>query len=285
MQFSVTLGKRLLLLLFIFVIGFITVSVVSTFTFLKFGCNFTPAVRIITVIQDLLMFIFPAVITALLITRQPAELLAVNKRPPFMPLLFGILALVFSIPAMNFLICLNESLPLPDDLAATLRAMEDNAAEMVIAMQGPHTVPNLIMSILIVSIFAGLSEEILFRGAFQRIMVTGGVNAHAAIWISAIIFSAMHMQFFGFFPRMLLGALFGYTLWWTRSLWVPIILHAFNNGMYVVSEWINNGNEAESTSFLNDIGTGDDLLLNIASVAVTAVCLWLARKSSMSIGK
>lgn len=285
MQFSVSLGKRLLLLLFIFVIGFFIVSIISAFALTKFGADSTPAVRIVTVFQDLFMFIFPAVITAVLITRQPAELLELNKRPPLMPLLFGILALIFSIPAMNFLIHLNESIPLPEELASALRAMEDNAAGMVIAMQGPHTVPNLIMSLLIVSIFAGLSEEILFRGAFQRIMATGGVNAHAAIWIAAIVFSAMHMQFFGFFPRLLLGAFFGYLLWWTRSLWIPIILHAFNNGMYVVSEWIYNGKSEDSTSVLNDIGTGDDLLLNIASVAITAICLWLARKSSMSIGK
>ncbi len=78
---------------------------------------------------------------------------------------------------------------------------------------------------------------IFFRGALQRIMATGGVSAHAAIWIAAFVFSAFHMQFFGFLPRLLIGAFFGYLLWWSGSLWLPVCAHALNNTMALVLEW------------------------------------------------
>ena len=53
-----------------------------------------------------------------------------------------------------------------------------------------------------------------------------------------MLFSAMHMQFFGFFPRMLLGALFGYLLVWTGSLWVPVFAHFFNNASAVIAYYL-----------------------------------------------
>jgi membrane protease YdiL (CAAX protease family) len=44
----------------------------------------------------------------------------------------------------------------------------------------------------------------------------------------------MHFQFFGFIPRLLLGALFGYYYYWSKNLWIPIIAHVLNNGIIVI---------------------------------------------------
>ena len=59
-------------------------------------------------------------------------------------------------------------------------------------------------------------------------------NSHLGIWITAILFSALHLQFFGFLPRMLLGALFGYLFQWTGNLWLPIVAHFINNAVGVI---------------------------------------------------
>ena len=96
----------------------------------------------------------------------------------------------------------------------------------------------LAVNVLIVGVAAGFSEELLFRGAFQRLLTTGGMNRHLAVWAVAFVFSAVHMQFFGFFPRLLLGAYFGYLLLWTRNIWVPVAAHTLNNTIYVVTAWI-----------------------------------------------
>ena len=77
----------------------------------------------------------------------------------------------------------------------------------------------------------GIGEEMLFRGTIQRIFSEGKVNTHIAVWCSAFIFSALHFQLFGFIPRMLLGAFFGYLYVWSGSLWLPILAHALNNSL------------------------------------------------------
>ncbi len=269
---SLSLGKSLLLLLCIFVIGFFIVGVLSSLVMMAFGAS-TPAMRIITVLQDVLVFIAPAVITAVMVTRQPATLMCIDSRPPLNPTLIGACTLLCSIPAMNFVIWLNTNVPLPADLHHALMAMEESANAAVESLMGPHTVGNLILSVLIVGVFAGLSEELLFRGGLQRLLVVGGVNHHVAIWTTAFFFSLLHMQFFGFVPRMLLGAFFGYMLFWTGSIWVPVILHTLNNTIYVIAEWLNYG--SDSPSSVDSIGSGTDIAYVIISVVLTALGLTL----------
>ena len=112
---------------------------------------------------------------------------------------------------MNWLIHFNEGIHLPESMAGieqAMRSMEDMAQANVELVQGGAGIGDLIMSILIVGIFAGFCEELLFRGAFVRLLVSMKLNIHAAIWIVAFVFSALHFQFYGFFPRLLLGALF-----------------------------------------------------------------------------
>lgn len=276
MQFNITLGKRLLFLLFAFLIGYFVVALLSAFIVYKWGTDSTPAMRILTVMQDVFMFVAPAMLTAVICTRQPAQLLAVDRPLNLRLLILGVCVMICAMPALNCVIWLNGQLPLPEGIEATLRLMEDSAATMVITLQGEHTIPNLIMSVLIVGVFAGLSEELLFRGAFQRLMVTGGLNAHAAIWIAAAVFSLMHMQVYGFVPRMLLGAFFGYSLWWSRCLWLPIILHTLNNAVYVISQYASGGSESTIDTF----GAGSDFVYVVISVVMTGFGLMLMRRTA-----
>ena len=93
-----------------------------------------------------------------------------------------------------------------------------------------NSISSLLINMVMIGVIPAIGEEFLFRGALQKIFSEWTKNKHLGIWISAILFSAMHLQFYGFIPRMLLGALFGYTLLWTGSLWIPIFGHFVNNG-------------------------------------------------------
>jgi membrane protease YdiL (CAAX protease family) len=200
--------------------------------------------------------IVPALVTAVVITRRPADFLTVKTAPQFKHIIIAILTLIVATPAMNAVIHWNESITLPESMSAfeqNLKALEENSRQSVQILQGENTVLNLIVSILIVGVAAGFSEELFFRGTLQNLLHTGGYKSHTAIWITAIIFSALHLQFYGFVPRVLLGAYFGYVLIWTRSLWVPICVHAFNNIAYIVAQWVATAKGAESSQF-DEIG-------------------------------
>ena len=133
--------------------------------------------------------------------------------------------------------------------------------------------------------------------------------SHVAIWVTAFIFSAIHVQFYGFVPRMLMGAMFGYVLAWTGSLWVPIVMHFVNNGIAVVSYQISAVSlqpsdvslqpsdvsrqlsevssqmsavslQPSETSIADTIGAGDTWWLGLISLAAVCGLLWLIRQLS-----
>src|SRR5690606_21183338 len=97
----------------------------------------------------------------------------------------------------------------------------------------------LILGILVIGVLAGIGEEYLFRGILQPKLHIYTGNAHAGIWLAAFIFSAIHFQFYGFLPRLMLGALFGYLYYYSGSLVYPIIAHILNNVFTVVAVYLS----------------------------------------------
>ena len=95
----------------------------------------------------------------------------------------------------------------------------------------------LIFNILVIALVPALGEEMIFRGWIQRQLMRIINRPHVAIWASAAIFSAIHFQFLGFLPRLLLGVLLGYLYFWTGSLWVSIFAHFLNNGLQVIAQY------------------------------------------------
>ena len=286
MNLSLTFGKRLFFFACITVLFYVVTSLVVGFIVWKGGADAPKWMRIAAVLQDLLLFIVPAVITAMVCTRLPARFLMIDSRPASSAVFIAICTLIVSVPAMNQIIMWNDSISLPESMASleqSMRHAEEAAREQVAVLIGGTSVMSLVVSIAIVGILAGLSEELFFRGAFQRLLTTGGVNVHVAVWIVAILFSAMHMQFYGFFPRMLLGAYFGYLVVWTRSLWVPVIAHIFNNTVYICGQWAMeralpadaagaSDAAASAPSAVDSLGQGNWFLV-AASVVLTIIGL------------
>lgn len=271
MQLTLTLNKRLMLLLCTVVVGFFITGVLAAVLMAAFSAT-TFVVRMVTMLQDILVFIVPPVVTAVIVTRQPATLLCLDGRLRLLSMLLWMLLVVVSIPAMNVVVSANASMPLPEGIRDALLEAEAHAAETIATLCGPHTVGNLIVSVLIVGVMAGVGEELLFRGGLQRMLTTGGINHHTAIWVTAAIFSLVHMQMLGFVPRMLLGAMFGYALYYTGSIWVPMLMHALNNTIYVISQWtIDGGGDA----MLDNLGVSGNKAVDIAwmLVSLTLVCV------------
>lgn len=269
-----TFRQRLVFFICISVFGLAVAGLAGGFIMTKFPMS-TPAMRIASVLQSLFQMIIPAIATAMIVSRRPASFLAIDRSIDWRTLGLAIVTLVVATPMMNMVISFNETLSLPESMKPfeeALRAMETRAGESIGLLQGAHTPGNLVMNILIIGVLAGLGEELFFRGTFVRLLTTGRINRHVAVWTVAVIFSAMHLQFFGFVPRTLLGAYFGYLLVWSRCLWIPVIVHAANNIIYVVSHYFSKGT-GDGASFIDRIGTGDDYLALGVSAALTVAAL------------
>lgn len=285
-RLAVRPAVSLILLACLFIFFLMATAFIMQFLVSKIP-NQAGALRIGAVIQDLLVFIIPAIATAMVSTRLPARLLMIDSKPTLIMILATLAAMIVSVPAMNLLVEWNNSVEFPDSLsevAAQMRAMEDAAEKSVEILMGGTSIGSLIISILIIGVMAGFSEELFFRGALQRIL-TFSTNAHVAIWLTAFIFSAFHLQFFGFFPRLLLGAFFGYLLYWSGSLWLPIAAHVFNNSIVAIVQWMRQrqliGVDLDKVG--SNPGETPDMILFIISIILTLVAIFILYHISQSV--
>lgn len=114
------------------------------------------------------------------------------------------------------------------------RAKEEQLRELTEYLTKFDDIGGLFTGLIVIAVLPAIGEEIVFRGVLQRKFYHITSSHHMAIWIAAIFFSAIHLQFYGFFPRLLLGALFGYIYYWSGNLWYPIFAHFVNNGFTLV---------------------------------------------------
>lgn len=156
-----------------------------------------------------------------------------------------ILLVITFMPFDAIIIEWNQNLHLPETLAPIeqwIRDKEKGLEGITKYLTTFKTTAQLLVAILVIAIIPAIGEETLFRGILQRNFSIWTGNAHVGIWLSAALFSAIHVQFLGFFPRMLLGALFGYLYLWSGNLWVAILAHFVNNGFTVLMVYLHQRN-------------------------------------------
>ena len=199
--------------------------------------NTIATLKIIQGLSVLVVFVFPAVLFAVFWTNSRIHYLGITKSPAIGTLVCAGIGMLFAMPMINWLADINQHLDLPEALSGIetwMKISEEKAKVLTEAFTKGTSVGVLILNLIVIALMAALSEEIFFRGVLQKVLIDCTRNKHIGVWISAIIFSAFHMQFFGFLPRMLMGAYLGYLFLWSGSLWPGIFAHFVNNGMAVV---------------------------------------------------
>lgn len=192
-------------------------------------------------IQSIGVFIIPPFAIAWFIHGKPSVFLQVNKKPDYKSVLFVIAIIYFANPFINWMTEINSKLTLPEWMNSVeiwMRNSENQANQITEAFLSTTSMATVLTNIAMIAILPAIGEELLFRGIIQQLFKRKFGNAHAAIWISAAIFSALHMQFFGFLPRIVLGAMFGYMLEWSGTLWLPMIAHFVNNATAVIAYYL-----------------------------------------------
>ena len=156
--------------------------------------------------------------------------------PAFLLVLLSGLLIIIIMPANSAVINWNANLDFPgfmDGFERWAREQEDSLAEIMKLITRFDTVGDLLIGLVVFALIPAVGEELVFRGIAQRQFFRWLENQHVAIWVTAIIFGAIHVQFFGFFPRVFLGALFGYLYFWSGRIIVPMVAHFVNNGFTV----------------------------------------------------
>lgn len=235
------------------------------------------SVRWLQFAQAIGMFVVPPLVLAYLWSDKPLRYLCLDNKPDLINVLFVVLFMVLVIPFVNLLGEWNQQLRLPHAFAAIeaqMKASEAGIALLTKKLLDVHSLKGLFGNVFLMAFIPAFGEELFFRGAFQQI-IQNKKNAIMAIWLTAFIFSAIHFQFYGFIPRLLMGAFFGYLLVWSGNLWLPVLAHFTNNTVAIVFYYLkNNGFQVFD---IDTLGTGDTLWVGYVSGLLTLILIFLFR--------
>lgn len=194
--------------------------------------------RLLNAIATFFSFFLPAFILSAIVSRRPFGELGFNTvfSAKQVATVFG-----FALAAILFggaLGVLNEKIPLPKDLYAKAKALEETYKNATLAMARMRNFPDYLAALLTVAVAPAVFEEVLFRGAFQRVFVGWTHRKWAGILITSLLFSAIHFSYFGFLPRLALGIVLGLIYFYSRNLWLSILLHFLNNALVVTQLYV-----------------------------------------------
>lgn len=274
------LFQLLTLLLFMLVGAILSTLVGSGIQWLTYGLHgditgHPGSMRLLQLTSALGTFLLPSLCTAWTCSERPEEYLSIRKVSDarLWPLVFA--SVILLSPTMSLLSLLNEQMQLPAFMAPAeewMRAQEELMKQLTEILIGNGDASTLVANLIVVAVAAGVTEEFLFRGTLQRIIGRWTDNPHVIIWSAAILFSAFHLQFYGFLPRMVLGAYFGYLLFWSRSIWIPVFAHFANNALAVIA--MSDSQLKDSEFVTGDIPRED--LLQFGLVAAFTLILFIS---------
>ena len=136
-----------------------------------------------------------------------------------------------------YLMMLNEVLMLASGLIAACMVLGFRKLPFslgAVEVAGVLFSPISLLSSLLLYFLVAVTEEVIGRGFILGRMLDGGVNKFVALFISAVLFSLMHLfnpsfAFVPFLNIMLAGCFLGASYIYTRNLCFPIALHWFWN--------------------------------------------------------
>jgi membrane protease YdiL (CAAX protease family) len=238
--------------------------------------------KILQAVQTIFMFLVPALLFPFVIKHNFTRYLQVEITRQRILWVLTPLFIISMIPVINWLAALNSQMDLPASLDGIEKWMADKekyATNLLDKLLRTDNTAQLVGNILLIAVLPAIAEEFLFRGALQRVFIRLTNNIHAGIIVTAIVFSAIHMQFFGFVPRFLLGLVFGYFMIWTGSIWLPVLAHFTNNFLGVLYYHFYQGEIHEG--YFDTIGaTNETIPILILSFLVSGFIMYVIYQKS-----
>jgi len=196
------------------------------------------AIMFMQAVSTLFMFFLPVYFFAMICYRNPSKFMGFTTNFNYRQVLivFGILILTF--PLSGALAELNKIIPIPQSLELRFKAMEAAREAQEAALININSFSKYIISLIVIAVLPAIFEEVCFRGGLQNILVRWFKNPWVAILVTAIIFSAIHISYYGFLVRFGLGVVLGFIFYYSGSLWLSILFHFLYNGLQVTALYV-----------------------------------------------
>lgn len=235
--------------------------------------------KYLQLVQSIAIFIVPALLAAMLFSAKPRQWLGFFK-PEDKAIVLAILSLIAIQPFITWLAEVNSQITLPNSFAALsewMQASEKASNTLIFQFLDSSNPSAILFNVFLIAIIPALGEEMLFRGSIQPLLAGILKSKHLAVLLTAILFSAMHLQFLTFLPRFVLGVLLGYMLVYGKSIWYPIAAHFTNNALSLIIFYYYRKYKPELNPLEPTPGESS-LLLAIFSVILLCVLMYYFRK-------
>ena len=234
-------------------------------------------IRGMLLIQFISLFLIPSFLFALFSDPRPAKWLGL-KNSKSIYFILGVAALFLAFPLVELTGVFNQDfIPETTKLGKWMKKSEEEAARQLVFLLQRNTVEDLLKNLLFIAVFAGFGEELFFRGVLQRIFIKLFKSPWAGIIVTAVFFSAIHMQFYGFIPRFILGLLLGLVYWYSGSLWPGIFAHFIYDAFFVLLVYLNPSMATQEGPVLK---SGNQVIMGLVSALLLVAVVYLMKKKS-----
>ncbi|MBT6808615.1 MAG: CPBP family intramembrane metalloprotease [Flavobacteriales bacterium] len=280
------------------IVGFLSSAIITTDTEILRSDLTNPdnifLIKLMQLITSVFIFIVPALLLSYFEGGNLFNNLDLRKKIKRQNVLLIILIMLFSqiLVAVSMqwnLEIINSLKSFIPSVVESMKLMEENAKTITEAFLKMENTSDLLFNLFLIAFIPAIGEEMVFRGVLQKKLHSILQSHHLAIFVSSFIFSAIHMQFFGFLPRFILGIILGYLFYYSKNLWMPIIAHFINNALAVLLMYPAFANKLKAlfqepshdwdvTDPVNQIMQNPDLFQVFFSVSVVLIFIYLFKK-------
>jgi uncharacterized protein len=236
--------------------------------------NLTKAMLLQT-ISTLVIMAIPAFALARIITKKPTEYLGFSSKIDYQQILLVVAIAIVGMLLSGSLGEVSKLIPLPNSWKIKADKLEASFEKGVMIFANMKTTTDYLLSILMIAILPAIFEELLFRGALQKVLIDWFKRPHIAILVASILFSLVHLSIYGFLSRMVLGMVLGYVFYYSKNIWLNILMHFINNGVGITLMYIAMKKGASAKDSMSDT-----LPVWVAPIAIIVmiVLLWFYKK-------
>jgi uncharacterized protein len=222
------------------VLGSIALAAIMNESILGLEKNLTDPSKIVFLkwlqgVSAVLLMGVPPFVFAKIVYGNSFQFLGLKQRSSFKQILFVLLLLFPALMLSGSLGAVAKMIPIPADWKTYFDSLEEAYSQQVFLLAKITSLKDYLVALLVMAILPAVVEELLFRGALQKMLTNISHKPGVAILITSIIFSAIHLSFYGFFARLFLGLILGYIFHYSRNIWLSILFHFLNNALVVTT--------------------------------------------------
>lgn len=236
------------------------------------------AMMVIQGVTTLALFFLPVIFYAKICYHNSSKFMGTNTTISWKQVIWVVVLLILVFPVGGALAELNRIIPIPKDWAVYFQQKEDARKVQESIFININTFPKYLLSMLIIAILPAIFEEFFFRAGMQNLFTRWFGGPVAAILLTSVIFSLVHLSYYGFLVRFALGVVLGLIYYYSGSIWLSVLLHFLFNGIQVSAMY-----SAKTTDYVKTKDLEENFPLWAGAIALVVLIIVVIQFKKESI--